>query len=614
LSFNELGIFFESAPRSLYLRHPPGGVAVKTRLEDLYRREPEPEPTPPLARAHRVPPQPAMARLLKTLLDPVVLQRLLVVGGGLIVVGLLITLASQGIFDDPRVAATSLTFGSFAVVGAGWAVLRRTSHTLVGIALTFLGCTVLPLNLWFYHAQNLIRIDQHLWVGGVVCLAVYAATVFVLRRPVFLYAVQLGVLLTTILLLGQFDTWTHLNWIATVLTIAGAVTVHLPLLFGTEPDATFDRQRFGPPLTIGGHAQLAIGLMVLAAVQFFGYQLPVTASFRSAGLEWHDNAVWVSSLWLLAAAVYAVQTALHRQPQLVLPATVAAIAGVLPWLQLAGIDLPWQLTVVTSVGVVVTMISRVIRGGDGPLGDALQIMGLAIAVFCQAGLACRALMQIGLEEFLLVKLLPLAVGVGLMGLMWLFARKPGKIVAVLLALANLFVGTMIVTFYSDIPLVRKFEFVAVGLGIVAMAVGTVRQLREAGEPQPENTLSVWFGSLFVGMILLAAAIGARFGVPPTNAWDAPILLVAGMVMVVLGIVTQMKSTTIVGATSLGLYVTVLVGSLLHAADLAAGIYLGIGGLVIFVGAIGLSLARERLLRLPERMAKREGLFRFLNWR
>jgi len=52
---------------------------------------------------------------------------------------------------------------------------RRTYRLLQ--ALTFLGCVVAPLNLWFYHAQNLITVQGHLWVGGVVCCLLYAATV-----------------------------------------------------------------------------------------------------------------------------------------------------------------------------------------------------------------------------------------------------------------------------------------------------------------------------------------------------------------------------------------------------------------------------------------------------
>ena len=38
------------------------------------------------------------------------------------------------------------------------------------------------------------------------------------------------------------------------------------------------------------------------------------------------------------------------------------------------------------------------------------------------------------------------------------------------------------------------------------------------------------------------------------------------------------------------------------------------GVSLFVIGIGLSVYRDRLLMLPERISKREGLFRILDWR
>ena len=47
---------------------------------------------------------------------------------------------------------------------------------------------------------------------------------------------------------------------------------------------------------------------------------------------------------------------------------------------------------------------------------------------------------------------------------------------------------------------------------------------------------------------------------------------------------------------------------------AAGVYLAVGGAVLFALGIALSMYREKLLQLPEQIAKREGIFRILNWR
>jgi len=46
----------------------------------------------------------------------------------------------------------------------------------------------------------------------------------------------------------------------------------------------------------------------------------------------------------------------------------------------------------------------------------------------------------------------------------------------------------------------------------------------------------------------------------------------------------------------------------------AAIWLTIGGAVIVVTGILLSIYRDRLLTLPEKVSRREGIFRVLSWR
>lgn len=58
----------------------------------------------------------------------------------------------------------------------------------------------------------------------------------------------------------------------------------------------------------------------------------------------------------------------------------------------------------------------------------------------------------------------------------------------------------------------------------------------------------------------------------------------------------------------------LVASLAYHPQVAIGVYLAAGGAAVFALGVALSMYRERLLELPERMANREGVFRILNWR
>ena len=85
-------------------------------------------------------------------------------------------------------------------------------------------------------------------------------------------------------------------------------------------------------------------------------------------------------------------------------------------------------------------------------------------------------------------------------------------------------------------------------------------------------------------------------------------------MLVSGLGWQIKSTTVFGGGSLTLYLIMVVTSIAYQPQVAIGVYLAIGGALVFAVGIALSIYREKLLELPERIAKREGFFRIMNWR
>jgi hypothetical protein len=125
-------------------------------------------------------------------------------------------LVSWGVFQNPAILAVALGIGTLAIAAAGWWVVLTTRFRIAGQALTFLACVVAPLNLWFYHAQDLIALEDHLWLGGVVCCLLYVATVYVLRDPLFLYAVEAGLTLTAALFLAELGLASDLGYLAAV--------------------------------------------------------------------------------------------------------------------------------------------------------------------------------------------------------------------------------------------------------------------------------------------------------------------------------------------------------------------------------------------------------------
>ncbi|HEV3303598.1 MAG TPA: hypothetical protein VG055_28360 [Planctomycetaceae bacterium] len=277
---------------------PPAGrlgTALVKTPEVLPGRERSRRPSGPPADT------PAMKRMLEALLDPRAIQWMLMIGGGLTVVGLVIWLVSLGIFKDPRIMAVALGCGSLAVLGAGWWVTLKTRYRVAGQALTFLGCVILPLNLWFYHAQGLITLDQHLWVGGLVCVFLYAGTVFVLRDPLFMYAVEVGVTLTVLLLMADLRLIRDAANFSLFLLALGAISIHAERAF--SPEGLFSRRRFGQPLFWSGHAQVGIALLVLLGSQVVGW---LTGPL---GLSWSGNALTqndllAGGLWIAATYLY----------------------------------------------------------------------------------------------------------------------------------------------------------------------------------------------------------------------------------------------------------------------------------------------------------------------
>ncbi|HEV3258957.1 MAG TPA: hypothetical protein VG013_18950 [Gemmataceae bacterium] len=222
-------------------------------------------------------PAPAVPRrpLWEILLDPRSIQWLLAFGGALVVIGLVIWLWAAGVFKNPAVVATALGAANAALLAGGWVVIRSTRYQTAGRALTLLACLIMPLNLWFYHANNLITLEGHLWVAALVCCVLYTASALVLRDQLFVYVLAGGVALTGLLILADQDV--HKFWEiaspATLLVVLGLVALHAERAF-PEGEGPFTRRRFGMAFFWSGQALLGAGLVLLLGAQVFGWLHP----------------------------------------------------------------------------------------------------------------------------------------------------------------------------------------------------------------------------------------------------------------------------------------------------------------------------------------------------
>ncbi len=220
---------------------------------------------PPLHRRTDTPRRPVW----EILLDPRSIQWLLALGGALLVVGLVIWLATLGIFKNAKVVAVALGLGNAALLGGGWFVTTRTRYQTAGRALTLLACLVMPLNLYFYHAHNLITLEGHLWAAALVCSLLYAASARVLRDRLFVYVLAGGVAMTGLLMLFHMGKFWDIAAPSTLLVALGLICLHSERAFAVG-DGPFSRQRFGLAFFWSGQALLAAGLLLLLGAQIAG--------------------------------------------------------------------------------------------------------------------------------------------------------------------------------------------------------------------------------------------------------------------------------------------------------------------------------------------------------
>lgn len=210
--------------------------------------------------------------LMEILLDPRNIHMLLAFGGALMVVGLVIWLWVNELLKPPGVAV-GLGVLNAATLGAGWWLLRGSRYQLAGRAVTLLACLVLPLNLWYYHANGLLTLDGHLWVAALVISVLYAASALVLRDELFVYIFMAGVTLTGLLFLADLPPSPQKFWEialpSTLLVVLGMLAIHAERAF-PEQEGPFSRRRFGLAFFWSGHTLLAAGLLLVLGADIAG--------------------------------------------------------------------------------------------------------------------------------------------------------------------------------------------------------------------------------------------------------------------------------------------------------------------------------------------------------
>jgi hypothetical protein len=162
---------------------------------------------------------------------------------------------------------------------------------------------------------------------------------------------------------------------------------------------------------------------------------------------------------------------------------------------------------------------------------------------------------------------------------------------------------------------QKLEIfcVVVGLGmLVASHLGWFRE--QHGQRNEAVGLGLGLGSILASVPLVIAVFYHRWVDGAPSIFDEMALLTVTILMLVTGLSWKIKATTLWGGAALTLYLIVLVASLAYRPQVAIGVYMAVGGAIVFAAGIVLSIYRDKLLEIPDRVAKRTGVFRILNWR
>jgi len=160
---------------------------------------------------------------------------------------------------------------------------------------------------------------------------------------------------------------------------------------------------------------------------------------------------------------------------------------------------------------------------------------------------------------------------------------------------------------------QNIEVFCVGAGLILLTIGYALWYREQDRHSDGASFCLLFGSLLAGVPLAIAVAANRFWFQ-ISLPDELGLATISVFMFVSGVMCRLRATTLVGGALLVIHLAMLLVFAGMRAQLAVGVYLALGGAGIFGLGVLLSVYREHLLKLPERIKQHEGVFSVLAWR
>jgi hypothetical protein len=240
-------------------------------------------------------------------------------------------------------------------------------------------------------------------------------------------------------------------------------------------------------------------------------------------------------------------------------------------------------------------------------GNVLLIISFVAAFFMGASKLAAHHVQWGFVGLCLVLV---AISLAAVGLVrepvW---RRWYLVMAVLQGLLTV----LAIQVLSTLTIYQKLEIFSVATGLGLLVIGHMGWYREQDRHNDLVSVCLFLGSVMAGVPLAIATLNNRwnnhFLVP-----DELGFLLVGVLLLATGFMFQIKSTTLVGATLTSLYFVMLLVYVPWAELNTIAIIISVCGALLFSTGLLLSVYRDRLMTLPDRIQRHEGVFRVLDWR
>jgi hypothetical protein len=160
---------------------------------------------------------------------------------------------------------------------------------------------------------------------------------------------------------------------------------------------------------------------------------------------------------------------------------------------------------------------------------------------------------------------------------------------------------------------QQLELFCVVSGLILLTIGHLGWFKEQDEQSDLVSMSLLFGSLLASLPLAIATFvdRSRGEFLPLNELG---FLAISIALLATGVMFQLKSTTVVGTGMTIVYFVTLALFVPWGRLSTVALAITIGGGMIFGSGLVLAIFRDRLLTLPTRIKRREGIFRVLAWR